>query len=117
MTHVAKVFMVEDREIDRYARAIAHIANKGHAVGSEERTRAVNTYGTAFQLLVMRRGADYGRALGMAAGDRALSLVSDPDHAGVLVSGDIAAIHERVCLAEDEAQAREAAQDEEDSLN
>ncbi len=57
--HVAKVFVVEENEIDRYAKAIAHIADKGHAVGSEERTRAVNTYGTAFQLLVMRRGADY----------------------------------------------------------
>jgi hypothetical protein len=104
VTYVAKVFVVEEREIERYARAIAHISNKGHAVGSDERTRAVNTYGTAFQLLVMRRGADYGRALGMAAGDRALTLVADTDHAEVLVAGDIAAIHERVCLAEEEAQ-------------
>jgi hypothetical protein len=117
VAHVAKVFVVEEREIDRYARAIAHISDKGHAIGSDERTRAVNTYGTAFQLLVMRRGADYGRALGMAAGNRAMALVSDQDHAEVLVSGDIAAIHERVCLAEEEAQAqaRAAEQDEDEN--
>ena len=117
MAHVAKVFVVEENEINRYAKAIAHIADKGHAVGSEERTRAVNTYGTAFQLLVMRRGADYGRALGMAAGDRALTLVVDTDHAEVLVSGDIAAIHERVCLAEEEAQARERDEKADEAAN
>jgi hypothetical protein len=106
-----RVFLVDPNEIDRYARAIALIADKGHPAGSEALVRAVNTYGTAFQLLVMRRGAEYGRALGMAAGDRALSLVERRHDAETLVSGDIADIHERVCVAEEEARARE--QDEE----
>jgi hypothetical protein len=101
------VFVVDSDEIDRYARAIARIASKGLASGSDELVRAVNTYGTAFQFLVMRRGADYGRALGMAAGVRALSLVEPPHDAETLVSGEIADIHERVCLAEEEARARE----------
>jgi hypothetical protein len=102
-----RVFIVDPDEIDRYARAIARIASKGHAAGSAELERAVNTYGTAFQFLVMRRGADYGRALGMAAGDLALSLVERRHDAETLVSGDIAAIHERVCLAEEEARERD----------
>lgn len=107
MVREARVFAVEDREIERYARAIAHIANKGHAAGSQERERAVNTYGTAFQMLVMRRGADYGRALAMAAGDRALGMVADAGEAELLVNGDITAIHERVCVAEEDARQRE----------
>ena len=107
MPHETRVFLVDPNEIDRYARAIARIAEKGHPAGSESLERAVNTYGTAFQFLVMRRGAEYGRALGMAAGDRALALVERPDVCETLVSGDIAAIHERVCLAEEEARARE----------
>jgi N-acetylglucosamine kinase-like BadF-type ATPase len=102
-----RVFVVDPDEIDRYARAIARIADKGHPAGSTELQRAVNTYGTAFQFLVMRRGADYGRALGMAAGDRAMSLVERQPEAAVLVNGDIGEIHERVCLAEEEALARE----------
>lgn len=107
MARETRIFVIDPNEIDRYARAIARIAEKGHPVGSEALERAVNTYGTAFQFLVMRRGAEYGRALGMAAGDRALSLVERRNDAESLVSGDIADIHERVCIAEDEARAKE----------
>ena len=103
----AHVFVIDPNEVDRYARAIAHIVGRGHAAGSAELKRAVNTYGTAFQFLVMRRGPEYGRALGMAAGSRALSLVAQRQHVEVLVSGDIGDIHERVCVAEEEALARE----------
>jgi hypothetical protein len=106
-----KVIVIDPNEIDRYARAIARIADKGHPAGSIGLVRAVNTYGTAFQFLVMRRGPDYGRALGMAAGDRALSLVARRDDVETLIAGDIGEIHERVCLAEEEAQAREQDQD------
>ena len=108
MAERVKVFVIDQEEIDRYARAITRIAERGHPAGSAELTRAVNTYGTAFQFLVMRRGADYGRALGMAAGDLALSREGCPDNLEGLVSGDIADIHERVCVAEEEALAREA---------
>jgi hypothetical protein len=107
MADEARVFTIDPNEVDRYARAIARIVERGHAAGSVELERAVNTYGTAFQLLVMRRGAEYGRALGMAAGDRALALVEQPEAVETLVSGDIGDIHERVCLLEEEAQARE----------
>jgi hypothetical protein len=107
MEQETRIFLVDPNEIDRYARAIAHIAGRGHPAGSAELERAVNTYGTAFQFLVMRRGAEYGRALGMAAGDLALSLVERREDAEPLVAGDIAEIHERVCVAEEEAQARE----------
>lgn len=99
---------LDSNEIDRYARAIKRILERGDAAGSEHRERAVNTYGTAFQMLVMRRGADYGRALGMAAGETAIMLAESGDDMRSLVAGDIAAIHERVCLAEEEA-ARAAA--------
>ena len=67
MANEIKVIVIDPNEIDRYARAIARIADKGHPAGSVGLVRAVNTYGTAFQFLVMRRGPDYGRALGMAA--------------------------------------------------
>ena len=107
MTDRVRLFVVDPQEVDRYARAIVHIVERGHPVGSVELERAVNTYGTAFQLLVMRRGADYGRALGIAAGDRALTLVERRQEAEALLSGDIAAMHERVCLAEEEARERE----------
>ena len=107
MSHETRVFLVDPNEIDRYARAIARIADKGHAAGSAELERDVNTYGTAFQFLVMRRGAEYGRALAMAAGDRALTLVERKYECETLVAGDFAAIHERVCVAEEEARARE----------
>jgi len=106
-----RVIVIDPNEIDRYARAIARIADKGHPAGSVELVRAGNTYGTAFQFLVMRRGPTYGRALGMAAGDRALSLVAQREQVETLVAGDIGEIHERVCLAEEEAQAREQDQD------
>jgi hypothetical protein len=111
MENQTRVFMVDPNEIDRYARAIAHIVDRGHAAGSTELERAVNTYGTAFQFLVMRRGAEYGRALGMAAGDLAMSMTERREDAESLVSGDIAEIHERVCVAEEEAQARENAEE------
>jgi hypothetical protein len=107
VSHETRVFLVDSKEIDRYARAIARIADKGHPAGSQALERDVNTYGTAFQFLVMRRGAEYGRALGMAAGDRALGLVERRDDCETLVAGDIAAIHERVCVAEEEARAKE----------
>src|SRR5688572_30644475 len=103
--------VIDPKEVDRYARAIARIADKGHPAGSVELVRAVNTSGTAFQFLVMRRGPAYGRALGMAAGDRALSLVERRDDVESLVAGDIGDIHERVCVAEEVAQAREQDQD------
>ena len=102
-----KLIVIDPNEIDRYARAIVRIADKGHPAGSVGLVRAVNTYGTAFQFLVMRRGPAYGRALGMAAGDRALSLVEQRGDVETLIAGDIGEIHERVCLAEEEAQARE----------
>ena len=107
MSNEPRVFLIDPDEIDRYARAIARIADKRHPAGSTALERAVNTYGTAFQFLVMRRGPEYGRALGMAAGSRALSLVERRDRVEILVSGDIGAIHERVCVAEEEALARE----------
>lgn len=102
-----RVFVIDANEVDRYARAIARIVERGYTPGSPELRRAVNTYGTAFQFLVMRRGAEYGRALGFAAGDLALTLVEHAHDAQALVAGDIAEIHERVCIAEEEAQARE----------
>ncbi len=107
MEHATRIFVIDSNEVDRYARAIARIAERGHAPGSPELERAVNTYGTAFQFLVMRRGAEYGRALGFAAGDLALTLVESPNDAQTLVAGDIAGIHERVCVAEEEARARD----------
>jgi hypothetical protein len=107
MAEETRVFVIDPNEIDRYARAIVRIADRGHEAGSAELERAVNTYGTAFQFLVMRRGAEYGRALGMAAGDLALSICEDRDGLAVLLSGDIANIHERVCVAEEEALERD----------
>ncbi|MDQ2653497.1 MAG: hypothetical protein M3Z20_10715 [Chloroflexota bacterium] len=111
MAQEPRFFDVDSNEIDRYARAIARILERGDAAGSVDRERAVNTYGTAFQLLVMRRGAEYGRALGMAAGDMAIGLAEAEEEMRALVAGDIAAIHERVCLAEEDA-ARAAAEAE-----
>ncbi len=108
MAQEPRIFDVDSNEIDRYARAIRRILERGDAAGSADRERAVNTYGTAFQLLVMRRGAEYGRALGMAAGDMAIVMADAGDDMRALVAGDIAEIHERVCLAEEEA-ARAAA--------
>lgn len=103
MVQDPRIFDVDSNEIDRYARAITRILERGDAAGSEDRERAVNTYGTAFQLLVMRRGAEYGRALAMAAGDMAIVMAEADDDMRALVAGEIAEIHERVCLAEEEA--------------
>jgi hypothetical protein len=107
MMNRVRLFVIDPKEIARYARAIAHIADKHHPAGSPALVRDVNTYGTAFQFLVMRRGAMYGRALGIVASNQALSLVARRREAEVLVAGDIAAMHERVCAAEEEAQARQ----------
>jgi hypothetical protein len=115
MENEARVFIIDPNEVDRYARAIARIVDRGHPAGSNELERAINTYGTAFQLLVMRRGAEYGRALGMAAGEQALSLAGSREDAEAMVASDFAEMHERVCVAEEEAVAREAAADEGDS--
>jgi hypothetical protein len=117
-----RIFDVDSNEIDRYARAITRILERGDAAGSEGRERAVNTYGTAFQMLVMRRGAEYGRALGMAAGDMAIGQADAGDDMRALVTGDIADIHERVCLAEEEAvraaaEAEAAREDAEEDLD
>lgn len=103
MAQEPRIFDVDSNEIDRYARAIRRILERGDAAGSEDRERAVNTYGTAFQLLVMRRGAEYGRALGMAAGDMAIVSAESGDDMRALVANEIAEIHERVCLLEEEA--------------
>lgn len=103
MAQEPRIFDVDSNEIDRYARAIRRILERGDAAGSVDRERAVNTYGTAFQLLVMRRGAEYGRALGMAAGDMAIVMTEAGDEMRALVTNEIAEIHERVCLAEEEA--------------
>lgn len=108
MAQEPRIFDVDSNEIDRYARAIKRILERGDATGSEDRERAVNTYGTAFQLLVMRRGAEYGRALGMAAGDMAIVLAEDGDDMRALVANEIAEIHERVCVAEEDAARAEA---------
>ncbi len=108
MAQEPMIFDVDSNEIDRYARAIKRILERGDATGSEDRERAVNTYGTAFQLLVMRRGAEYGRALGMAAGDMAIVLAEDGDDMRALVANEIAEIHERVCVAEEDAARAEA---------
>ena len=120
MAQEPRIFDVDSKEIDRYARAIARILERGDAAGSVDRERAVNTYGTAFQLLVMRRGAEYGRALGMAASDMAIGLATAEEEMRALVTGEIAAIHERVCLAEDEAvraAAEAEAEDAEEDLD
>lgn len=111
MDNQTRIFVIDPKELDRYARAIVRIVERGHAAGSPELERAVNTYGTAFQFLVMRRGAEYGRALGLAAGDLALMLVERTVEAEALVAGDFAEIHERVCVAEEEAREREQAQE------
>lgn len=99
-----RIFEIDPAEVERYARAIARIVERGDPIGSEQRERAVNTYGAAFQLLVMRRGADYGRALALAASNEALALVAERVLAEELVAGEIAEIHERVCVAEETAQ-------------
>ena len=107
----ARILVLDPNEVDRYARAIVRIADKQHPAESDALTRAVNTYGTAFQLLVMRRGAEYGRALAMAAGDRALTLLDNREDAATLVAGAIAEIQERVCRDEEDAQAKETGDD------
>lgn len=98
-----RIIEIDPEEVQRYARAIARIVERDDPLGSEQRERAVNTYGAAFQLLVMRRGAEYGRALALAASNEALALVAEHAQAEALVAGEIAEIHERVCLMEEAA--------------
>ena len=49
MANEPRVFIVDPVEIDRYARAIARIADKGHAAGSSESAPCIarNTGSTA----------------------------------------------------------------------
>ena len=47
MANEIQVIVIDPNEIDRYARAIVRIADKGHPAGSVGLVRAVNTYGTA----------------------------------------------------------------------
>lgn len=86
---------LDEAEIDRYARAIVRIVEKNLATESDELRRSGNTYATAFQFLVLRRGGDYGLLLGRAAQARALELLGLDAHE--TVGGTIAEIHERVC--------------------
>lgn len=86
---------LDDAEIERYARAIIRIVEKDLPEDSDELRRSGNTYATAFQFLVLRRGGDYGLLLGRAAEARALELLGLETHA--TVGGTIAEIHERVC--------------------
>lgn len=86
---------LDEAEIDRYARAIVRIVEKNLEAESDELRRSGNTYATAFQFLVLRRGGDYGLLLGRAAEARALDLLGLDAHD--TVGGTIAEIHERVC--------------------
>lgn len=86
---------LDEAEIDRYARAIVRIVEKNLPADSDELRRSGNTYATAFQFLVLRRGGEYGLLLGRAAEARALDLLGLEAHD--TVGGAIAEIHERVC--------------------
>jgi hypothetical protein len=86
---------LDDAEIDRYARAIVRIVEKELPLDSDELRRSGNTYATAFQFLVLRRGQEYGLRLGQAAAGRALAMLGIEAHD--TVGGPIAEIHERVC--------------------
>lgn len=85
---------MDDEIVDRYARAIVRIVERGHSPESDELRRATNTYATAFSFLVMRRGEAYALAHGRAAEARAIELLPEADgnHALAL----IAEAHERV---------------------
>lgn len=84
-------------EIDRFAAAIARVASRGDEPGSEGLRRAGNTYATAFQFLVLRRGSPYAAVLGAAAAEEALRRLEHDAAAKQLVQETIAEIHERVC--------------------
>lgn len=84
-----------EAEIERYARAIVRIVEKELAPESDQLRRSGNTYATAFQFLVLRRGGEYGQRLGRAAEARALELLALDGHDVVGVT--IADIHEKVC--------------------
>jgi hypothetical protein len=85
-----------DEEIARFARAIARVVEGQREPDEERLRRAGNTSATAFQFLVLRRGADYARALGRAAAARARESLEPGDEAA-LIDSVIADIHDRVC--------------------
>ncbi len=84
-------------EIDRFAAAIARIASRGDEPGSDGLRRAGNTYATAFQFLVLRRGSPYAAVLGAAAAEEALRRLENDAAAEQVINESIAEIHDRVC--------------------
>jgi hypothetical protein len=85
---------LDPAEIDRFGRAIARIVEREYPPESAELTTASNTYATAFQFLVMRRGPEYGLMLGRAAEARALEILAVDRHD--LIEHSFAGIHEKV---------------------
>ncbi len=85
---------LDPAEIDRFARAIARIAERDYPLESEELTMAANTYGTAFQFLAMRRGSAYAKRLGRAAEDRAQELVEE--HRQATIQRVFVGLHDKV---------------------
>ena len=85
---------LDPAEIDRFARAIARIVERDHALDSEDFSLLSNSYGTAFQFLVMRRGSEYALRLARAVEARALEIldVTSHDAVGVAFGG----LHDRV---------------------
>ena len=87
---------LDDAEVERFARAIVRVWHGLREEDGERARRVGNTYATAFQFLVLRRGADYGRELGQAAEARALAELAAEEGTDTL-SVTVAEIHERVC--------------------
>lgn len=85
---------LDPAEIDRFARAIARIAERDYPLDSEELKMAANTYGTAFQFLAMRRGSDYARRLGRAAEERAKERATPEQRA--VITHAFAPMHDKV---------------------
>lgn len=83
-------------EVERFARAIVRVWHAGQRNDAEALRRAGNTYATAFQFLVLRRGCAYGLALGRAAETRALALLVAEATAAAPIVERIAAIHDTV---------------------
>ncbi|MFM9105167.1 MAG: hypothetical protein ACKOWF_00520 [Chloroflexota bacterium] len=86
-------------EVDRFARAIARIAERDYDLESAELTTAANTYGTAFQFLAMRRGSEYARRLGRAAEERAREVLAAERHG--TVEAAFRGLHDRVSAEND----------------
>jgi len=86
-------------EVDRFARAIARIAERDYPLDSGELATAANTYGTAFQFLAMRRGSEYALRLGRAAEARARDMLTEERRA--TVEAAFAGLHERVSAEND----------------